>query len=88
MCGAAGCGKGFSVVKNWRHSQRDKDNKDLWFCYPCSDKEVGIPQFPPLNLDVPSRTVSLNASTFHFLFFAVAATREGSGEDVRELPGF
>lgn len=39
MCGAAGCGKGFSVVKNWRHSQRDKDNKDLWFCYPCSDKE-------------------------------------------------
>jgi|TARA_B110000967_G_scaffold136338_1_gene139154 hypothetical protein len=69
VCGAAGCGKGFSVVKNWRHSQRDKDNKDLWFCYPCSDKEVGIPQFPPLNLDVPSRTVSLNASTFHFLFF-------------------
>ena len=69
VCGAACCGKGVSVVKDWRHSQRDKDNKDMWFCKSCSDKEVGIPQFPPLNLDVPSRTVSLNASTFHFLFF-------------------
>ena len=44
VCGASGCGKGVSVVKEWCHSKRDKDNKDLWFCRPCYNKEVRIPR--------------------------------------------
>ena len=94
VCGASGCGKGVSVVNEWCHSQRDKDNKDLWFCRPCYDKEVRIPRFPQLHHEVTSRihhevtsrTVSLTSRRSIFLFFAVGATHGRSGEDVRELP--
>ena len=44
VCGASGCGKGMSDAKEWCHSKRDKDNKDLWFCRPCYNKEVRIPR--------------------------------------------
>tara|TARA_B110000977_G_scaffold191035_1_gene262613 strand:+ start:202 stop:864 length:663 start_codon:yes stop_codon:yes gene_type:complete len=86
VCGASGCGKGVSVVNEWCHSQRDKDNKDLWFCRPCYDKEVRIPRFPQLHHEVTSRNVSLTSRRSIFLFFAFGATHGRSGEDVRELP--
>jgi|TARA_B110000967_G_scaffold144201_1_gene147569 hypothetical protein len=61
VCGASGCGKGMSDAKEWCHSQRDKDNKVLWFCKSCYDKEVRIPRFPQLHHEVSSRTVSLTS---------------------------
>ena len=42
---------------------------------------------PQLSPNLPSRAVSSNPRRPIFLFFPGAATREGSGEDVRELPG-
>jgi hypothetical protein len=54
VCGA-GCGKGVSDVTKWYHSQRDKNNKDLWFCKSCYDKEVRTPNSPRIFHPEPFR---------------------------------
>ncbi len=86
MCGASGCGKGMSDAKEWCHSQRDKDNKVLWFCKSCYDKEVRIPRFPQLHHEVSSRTVSLTSRRLIFYFSQSLELADEAGRTCGSCP--
>ena len=86
MCGPSGCGKGASNVMKWYHSQCDTDNKKLWFCCSCYDKEVRIPQFPQPSLDVPSQTVSLTSRRLIFYFSQSLELADEAGRTCGSCP--